>query len=293
MAKDVIFDSERYEKQQTVKRFLIPAAVLVGLIVLVVMAALIIRGSRGKPVAGGEDTAYPYTWAANRDGSITLILDRAAAPDYLWTSAAAVSQMEIAAKQDVSEGKTQFTLTPKEAGRYVLEFRLQREADPDDCIFEWTALSDVAYDGKTMKASLLSLSGRRLAGVVRGGEDTLCPYQIRQDEDGDMMIVITDMEPVSDEKEENDDAGREKKPEGWQCEPGDESVAEYLGMIRDDEYTIVYLRAGTTPGRTRVRIWKVETGTELTIEFELDEAGVLLPLEHGVRQGGASAEAEG
>ena len=34
MAKDIIFDSERYEKQQTVKRYLIPAAVLVGLIVV-------------------------------------------------------------------------------------------------------------------------------------------------------------------------------------------------------------------------------------------------------------------
>jgi len=295
MAKNVVFESERYEKRLSIRRYWIPVAVILGAIVIAIVAALIIRGGRGKPVAGGEDTPYPYTWAANKNGSVTLLADRAAAPGYIWVSASDVPQMEIAVKQDVPEGKTQFNLTPKEAGRYVLEFRLQREKDPDDCIFEWTALSDVAYDGKTMRASLLSVSGRRLVGVTRGGENTLCPYQIRQDEDGDLMVVITDMEPVSEEEEEEDseDGGQEKKLEGWQCEPGDESVAECLGTIRNGENTVVYLRAGTIPGRTQVRIWKIETGTELTIEFELDENGALLPLEHSIRQGGAPAEAEG
>ena len=293
MAKKVVFESERYEKRQSVRRIVIPAAVLLGAIVIAVAAALIIRGGRGKPVTGGENTPYPYTWAANKNGSVTLVADRAAAPDYIWISAADVPQMEITAKQGVPEGKTQFTLTPKEAGRYVLEFRLQREKDPDDCIFKLTALSDVTYDGKTMRASLLSVSGRRLAGVVRGGEDSLCPYQIRQDEDGDLMVIIADTEPAPDEEENNEDAGQDKKLEGWQCESGDESVAEYLGTIRNEEISIVYLRAGTTPGRTRVRIWKAETGTELTVELELDENGAFLPLEHSIRQGGALAQAEG
>ena len=291
MAKNVVFESERFEKQQRIRRYALPAAVIVGAIVIAVVAALIFRGGRGKPVTGGEDTAYPYTWATNKNGSVTLMVDRSAAPGYIWTASGDVPQMEIAAKQDVPEGKTQFTLTPKEAGRYVLEFRLLREKDPDDCIFEWTVLSDASFDGKTMKASLLSLSGRRLAGVVRGGEDTLCPYQIRQDEDGDLMIIIADMEPEPEEDgEETDGEDKDEKNAGWQCESEDEAVAEYLGLITDEEYAVVYLRGGTTPGRTRVRIWKAETGTELTVELELDETGALLPLEHSIRQGGAPAE---
>ena len=292
MAQDVTFDSERYEKSQRIKRVAIPLGALLGVIVIAVVLALILRGSRGKPISGGEDTPYPYSWIAGKNGVITLEVDRAAAPGFIWTSYEEVPQLEVSAKQDVTEGKTQFTLTPKASGRYVLEFRLQREKDPDDCIYALTALSDVTYDGKTLKASLLSVSGRRLPGVVRGGEDTLCSYLLRQDEDGDLMIVIRDMEPVSEEEEEasSEAAGQEKKLEGWQCEPGDESVAEYLGTVRNDEYTIVYLRAGTNPGRTRVRIWKIETGTELTIELELDENGALLPLEHSIRQGSAAAE---
>ena len=294
MAKNVVFESERYEKRQIFKRYGIPVAILVGVIVVAVVAALIVRGGRGRPVAGGEGTDYPYTWAANRNGSVTLVVDRAASPGYIWVSSAAVPQMEVSAKQDVPEGKTQFTLTPKAEGRYVLEFRLQREKDPDDCIFELTALSDVAFDGKTLSASLLSISGRRMAGVVRGGEDTLCPYQLRQDEDGDMMVVIADMEQLPEEEgEEEEEAGQEKEPEGWQCESGDESIVEYLGTIRSEEVTVVYLRGGTTPGRTQVRIWKIETGTELTVEFELGEDGVLMPLEHSIRMGVVPAGAEG
>ena len=289
MAKDIVFESERYEKRQTFKRLVIPLAVLVGVIAAAVVAALIIRGSRGRPVAGGEDTPYPYTWTASRNGSVTIELDRAAAPGYVWAPAAPAAQMEIAEKQNAPEGKSQFILTSKEEGRCVLEFRLQRADDPDDCVFVLSALAATEFDGRRMSLSLLKLSGRRMAGVVRGGEDTLCPYMLRQDEDGDTVVLIMDMEtiPESDQDEDDEEAGGIKKPAGWQCEPGDESVVEYLGMIEDGENTAVYLRGGTNPGRTLVRIWRIETGTELTIEFELDGNGALLPLEHSIRMGPA------
>ena len=293
MAKNVVFESERYEKRQIFKRIGIPLAVVIGAILIAVVVALIVRGGRGKPVSGGEGTPYPYTWTANRNGSVTLVLDRAAAPGYIWSASTAIPEMGIAAKQDVPEGKTQFTLTPKEAGRYVLEFRLQRENDPEDCIFELSALSEATFDGKTTRGNLLSLSGRRLPGIVRGGEDTLCPYLMCQDPDGDLMVVIHDMETVPEEDgetEDSDDAGQEKKPEGWQCETSDETIVEYLGQIKDEETTALYLRAGTASGRTRVRIWKIETGTELTVEFEVDEDGALLPLEHSIRMGSAPTE---
>jgi hypothetical protein len=264
-------------------------------IVIAVVVALVLRGGRGKAVTGGEDTDFPYVWTVNKNGTIAMEIDRAAAPGYLWTSGS-VSQMEVAVSQDASESKTRFTLTPKEQGRCVLAFRLQREDDPEDCIFEITALTDTAFDGKTLTASFLNISGRSLPGVTHGGEGTLCPYMLRLDEDGDMMVIVADMEPAADDEEEEEvieDAGQEKKPEGWQCETGDEAIVEYLGLVESEEYKVFYLRAGTTAGRTRVRIWKVETGTELTIEFELSEDGTLLPVEHSIRMGSVSADTEG
>ena len=86
MAKNVVFESERYEKRQIFKRIGIPLAVVIGAILIAVVVALIVRGGRGKPVSGGEDTPYPYTWTANRNGSVTLVLDRAAAPGYIWSA---------------------------------------------------------------------------------------------------------------------------------------------------------------------------------------------------------------
>ena len=165
MAKDIIFDSERYEKRETVKRYLIPAAVLVGLIVVAVVAALLLRGSRSKPVTGGEDTPYPYTWAAGKNGSVILAVDRTAAPGYLWLPAAETRQLDISVTQDAQQGKTQFILTPQEAGRCVLEFRLQREDDPEDCIYQLSALSNTDFDGKNMTTSLLGISSRPISCV--------------------------------------------------------------------------------------------------------------------------------
>lgn len=289
MAKDIIFDSERYEKRQTVKRYLIPAAVLVGLIVAAVVAALLLRGSRGKPVTGGEDTPYPYTWAAGKNGSVILEVDRTAAPGYLWLPAAAPRQMDISVMQDAQEGKTQFTLTPLEAGRCVLQFRLQRPEDPDDCIYELSALSNTDFDGKRMTASLLSVSSRPLLGLVRGGEGTLCPYTLRQDEDGDVVVYLTDMEPELPEDAEASGDGTDKKEGAWQCVSDNQGVLEFMGAILSDEGVAFYLRPGAEPGEAQVRMWKTETGTELRMDFALDESGMLLLLSHELKTGSLPA----
>ena len=289
MAKDIIFDSERFEKQQTVKRYLIPIAVLVGLLVVAAVAALILRGSRGKPAAGGEDTPYPYTWASGKNGSVTLLVDRAAAPGYLWLPAAESRQMEVAVRQDAQTGKTEFTLTPREAGRSVLQFRLQREDDPGDCIFELTALSNTDFDGRNMTTKLMSVSSRPLLGVVRGGEGTLCPYMLREDDDGDVVVFIQDMEPEPSEEEDASKTETDDTEEAWQCASENQAVAEFLGTIRSDEGIAFYLRPGTAPGTTRVRMWKPETGTELIMDFALDESGSFSLLSHELKIGGSPA----
>ena len=289
MAKDIIFDSERYEKQQTVKRYLIPAAVLVGLIVVAAVAALLLRGSRGKPVSGGEDTPYPYTWTAGKNGSVILVVDRTAAPGYLWLPDTETRQLDISVTQDAQEGKTQFTLTPLEAGRCVLQFRLQRSDDPSDCIYELSALSNTDFDGKSMKASILSVSSRPLLGVVRGGEGTLCPYTLRQDEDGDVVVFLADMEPGLPEDTEASEAGTDKEEDAWQCASDNQGVLEFMGAIRSDEGVAFYLRPGAEPGEAHVRMWKTETGTELILVFSLDESGMLLLLSHELKAGSLPA----
>ncbi|MBR0311837.1 MAG: hypothetical protein IJQ98_05500, partial [Oscillospiraceae bacterium] len=65
MAKEVVFESERISKWERNTRFVIPAIAFVVVIVIAVVAALIMQGSRGETFTGGEDSPYPYSWTAN------------------------------------------------------------------------------------------------------------------------------------------------------------------------------------------------------------------------------------
>jgi hypothetical protein len=289
MAKDIIFDSERLERQQNRKRYLIPAAVLAGLVVLVVVIALVVRGSRTKPVTGGEGTDYPYVWTVNKNGSLSLEIDRAAAPGFQWVEEGSNALLTVTAEQDSANGKTRFTLTPKTVGRAVLVFSLQREEDESDRIFELAALAEVAEDGKKVKTSLLSVSGKPLFGVLRGGEETICPYFIRMDDDGDLMIGIRTA-ALPQEPPETEDGETDDKDWGWQCVCDDEAVAEVLGVIGDEETTVAYLRPGTTPGTARVRMADSVSGTEFTAELELSEDGSIRFLSHSIRTDAAPAD---
>ena len=289
MAKDVVFDSERYEKQQVVKRIAVPIIVLICVIAAAVVIALIVRGGRGKPVSGGEGTAYPYAWVVNRNGSVSLEIDRAAAPGYLWVESGADALLAVTAEQDSANGKTRFTLTPRTEGRTVLVFSLQREEDESDRIFELAALAEVAGDGKKLKANLLSVSGKPLFGVVRGGEETVCPYTIRMDDDGDLMIGIWTA-ALPRELPETEDDGTDDKDSGWQCFSDDESVAAVLGVITGEEMTVAYLRPGTTPGTTRVQMTDSVSGTEFTAELALAEDGSIRFLSHSIRTDAGPAD---
>ena len=278
MAKDVIFDSERYEKQQSIKRWAIPLAALLGIIIIAAAIALILRSGRGKPIAGGEDTPYPYTWAVNRNGSVTLVLDRSAAPDFRWIAAGEDSLMSVETAQE--DSLTRFTLTPLGEGRSILTFALCRAGDETDRIYELHALTETTQDGKTLRSAVLSVSGRLLQGTVRGGEGTDYPYMLFTDADGDLVLAVTDNSPIPEEETEQ---SADTKDGGWACVSENEAVAEVLGVIVRENTAAAYLRAGAETGTVRVRMADSVSGTEIVLELEADGSGALMLLEHSLR----------
>ncbi|MBR2716141.1 MAG: hypothetical protein IKP17_05075 [Oscillospiraceae bacterium] len=303
MAKDVIFDSERFEKRQSVKRYAIPAAAILAVIVAVAVIALIVRGGRGKPVTGGTDTDYPYTWAAGKNGSLVLEIDRSAAPDCLWIPVGEDSRTTVETAQE--EGRTRFTLVPQEAGRSVLHFALCRSGNETDRIYELSALTETTREGKALSSAVLSISGRPLQGTVTGGEGTDYPYLVFTDADGDLVVTVTDESPVPEEEEEDkeahtdetpDEAGEapeeeaeyvyEKPDEGWTCVSENEAVAAVLGVITRDNTAAAYLRAGAGTGTTLVRMSDSVSGTEIVLELTSDGSSLLL-LDHSLRMGNA------
>ena len=274
--KDVVFDSERYEKEQSIKRLLIPLAVLLGVIAVVAAAALLLRGGRGKPVTGGEDTPYPYTWAVNKNGSISLELDRSAAPGYLWTGPEESAVFTVARDTNTEGDKTRFTLTPRGEGRSVLVFALERTEEAADRIFELSVLAEATREGKGFTGNLLGFSGRRLTGIVRGGEDSPYPYTMYTDKDGDLCILIT--APVSAEAE---DEGEPNKDGDWQIVSASPETALPLGITQTDDTVAAYVRPGTVPGTAEVRVNNIRTGAELRFSLTLGEDGTLIPAAEG------------
>lgn len=305
MADKIVFDSERFEKRQKLKRWLIPAAALLIVILIAAVIALIVRGSRGSSVSGGTDTDYPYTWAAGKDGSILLEIDRSAAPGYRWIAAEGETQMSVSEQQDDAAGKTRFTLSPREEGRSVLTFRLCRPGDETDRIYVISALAETTVSGRSMRSALLSVSGKPLQGTVRGGEGTDFPYLLYTDADGDLVLVVTDNRPVPEEEEVDVEAeaeveveveveeeaeettdepedSSEKKDEGWTCVSENEAVAEVLGVIVRENTAAAYLRAGSEPGSVLVRMADSVSGTEIVLELEADGSDALILLDHSL-----------
>ena len=329
MAKDLVFDSDRYEKRQRIKRWLIPAAALLAVIVIAAAAALLLRSRQGKPFTGGEDTPYPYRWTENANGSVSLELDRSAAPGYEWVCPEENPAVTVESRR--GENANVFTLTPREEGRQVLQFFLRRGEDGSDRLCELSVLVQVSAEGKKLSAALSGFGAKQFFASIRGGEDTPFPYLLSQDEDGDVMLVVTDPTALVPKEagapeeiqltEEDEAAGQSLLPEeagapeeipltgedgaaghsllpgageadavryNWQCESGDEGVAAVLGVISAGDVITAYLRPGTAPGTTWVRMYNEGSGAALTLEVEADGNGALLVLSHSMSVGEAA-----
>ena len=151
-----------------------------------------------------------------------------------------------------------------------------------------SAWAETALDGRSLRSTLLSVSGRPLQGTVRGGEGTDFPYLVYTDADGDLVLAVTDNRPVpEEEEEETGETGQngEKKEEGWSCVSQDENIAEVLGVITQDNVAAAYLRPGTEAGTVLVYVRDSVSGTEITLEFQGDGSGTLLLLDHSLTIG--------
>ena len=291
MAKKVVFESERYEKRQSIRRLLFPAAGILVLAAIAVVITLLLRG-RTAVLSGGGDTPYPYTWTVNKDGTATLELDRSAAPGYVWRqdgSAPAVSVAPAAGQA----GQDRFLLTPEGQGRFMLTFSLRNPEDESDRIYELTFLSEAEEQKGQLRAVPASVVGKAIQGTVRGGGETEFPYTIQTDGDGDLTItVLLPEEPEEPEdstelREDEEPAGEEEEgpTSDWQCSSGDEGVALPLGIIYTDTEVVCYFRPGPEAGTVTLRVTEAISGVCVTAECENAPEGSLQVLSHSVSLG--------
>ena len=300
MANDIVFESERYEKRRSRNRWLIPALAVLGVLVLVIVIALIIQGGRPAIVSGGEDTPYPYVWKTEKNGSATLEIDCSAAPGYGWQPISSRQELTVVQDPQSAQGKTVFTVTPVSVGRALLSFALQG-AEEADRIYELDFLVETAETKKTLRSTPVSVAGKPLQGLVRGGEGEDFPYTVFTDTDGDLCIAVTlpefDLMESLTELHRQYEAGEITEEEldaldlstlspeyEWDCDASDESIALVLGAVYEEgeSEAAAYFRPGETPGTVTLRMYDTVSGFCITAECENTGTGSLIVLDHSI-----------
>lgn len=287
MAKDVLFESERYTYWQSKKRFVIPAIAFVVVLAIAVVVALFLRDSHSERFTGGEDTPYPYAWAVSKNGVITLEIDESAAPGYsfivseetdLGDELVPIYSLQTDGKQ--SGGKAKYVLTPQAPGRVALVLDLMNDEQPDEAIYRMTFIADAQAENGTLHGELLSVTGAELQGTLFGGADTAYPYSIYQNESGDLLITVQQTEAANNEM--------------WYCISDREEVADVLGMLGEaDGGATAYVRAGTETGSCTLRLLSETAGVEITVECERRADGSIYVLSHTMGEYTAAAPQAG
>ena len=305
MAKEVVFESERISKWERNKRFVIPAIAFVVVIVIAVVAALIMQGSRGETFTGGEDSPYPYSWMANKDGSVLLEVDRTASPQYLWNISEESTSIEILSGESTDESGESFTLpvlsaqpdrtqsgekasillTPTMTGRAVLLLDLRHKDNEQDQIYEMTILTEVLEENGKLYANLISITGTEQQGITHGGQETAFPYTVSLNESGELLITVTTQD--GEEAQESEEASESVSgtAANWECVSDNEETVTVLGVLYGADDVTAYVRAGAEAGRCTVRMSAENAGVEITLDCEVREDGTILVLSHDITGG--------
>ena len=292
MAKDVVFESERYEKRQSAKRFLFPAIGVLAVAIIAVALTLLLR-SRTTVISGGEDTPYPYTWTVNKNGTATLELDHSVSPDHVWRLISLSQGLSVQPEGDRQENKTSFTLTPEGEGRMMAVFVLQRGDDELDLAYELSFLVEAESAKDRLNATPVSAAGKPLQGVIRGGGESTFPYTILTDADGDLAVTVRISEPeeggegneAAPEEEAAGDGGVEGVSYDWDGSSSDEAAALPLGVIYGDYDITAYFRPGAVSGSVTLQVTEAVTGTIITLECENSGEGSLQVISHSITAG--------
>lgn len=287
MSDKLIFDSERQEQRAKKKRLRIMLLVLAALLIAVVVISLLLRSGKQPVQQEGEGTAYPYTWQAQSDGSLLLEISHADAPDYRWTLENGEEQHVAEAIIEETDKNTaaRLTLIPKAAGRDIVKLQLLREqasgpepaskeeaealgfetTAPEDVLYELSVLVEFTQDANGLTGAVLSSSGVRRQGVLRGGEGSANPYRIYGKSEQLVVVEIKNASGTVD----------------WSYEilSGEDSfVVE--GLLYESGVIRLYLMAGETPGESEVVLRSETDEAELRLRCVLLEEGSLLVAEH-------------
>ena len=295
---DLVFESDKLEKRRKIRRIVIPIAVLLVIIAVIVVIALIQAKNKPQTFTGGEDTAYPYSWTENKDGSLTFFLPKSQAEGYDWQTDSSVPDVvKVASYDKAPENMNGYTVTPLSVGRTLFSFSLKNtsaEAPEEDQVFALELILDVVKENEKLKASVFSGASRDLPGVITGGVTEGYPYQIALTADRKVLISLQDGSPA--QEVEDIDEVTAPLPSGyedmtrpadtetngmiviegnnlWECFSSAEEVARVNGVSTVGRQVSAELAFGLEAGSSEVRLYCDRIGKALLFTLKVKADG--------------------
>lgn len=208
----------------------------------------------------GKDTAHPYSWKEQRDGSIQLTINGTVEDGYDWQVDGvdgSILQVEKLEKSDAK--KTYYSVTALDRGIATLTFNCERDGVLQDRIFQISMHFQTDESGKL---TVIGNSEQELQGVSSAGEDTNSPY-IWQMEDESLKLYIT----------------QEDKQGSWRAVDVDAAYLSVSGPVYD-ENGCMFQFTGKKEGETSAVLYNAKAGFGISLNLTLDEIGQLKVIEH-------------
>lgn len=240
------------------------AAIVVAVIAIAALALL--QGGKASRHTGGLDTAYPYEWVEEKNGTIAFTLS--AAPEgWVWDTQASDETV-----LGVVPAENGFSIAPRSQGRTRVSSTLRAADCAEDRVFRVELLIDAAQQKSKLAASVLTDRGETLEGAVRGGAEFDCPYRVWTEDDGSVEVFLTG-----------------GAPSDWRVQLRDRSVLRADAFTAADGGVELGFYAEEL-GVTDAVLYSAERGLSLTLGFASDGAGGLALLSHEMERLDGDAE---
>ena len=277
--KEIVFSSERMERRRNARRYWIPAVTLVVMIGAAAAVALLTRSDRGGTYAG-EGTPFSYSWTEEKNGCVTLELDRSGVDGYLWVVSDASAEV-VVREADGTEArpnesgeptvltvepdkkqpkdKLRLVMKPESAGRAMFTMSLLNESDPTDRIGELSVLAETRNDGGKLNVYLISAGGKKHQGVIRG-EGTEYAYVAQMNEyDNFVLTVVNKLAALEENELEADEETELTEDQG-----GEEEEVLFYGYTEEEFMAL--------PDEERIALLEKEQARLDALEAEEDAA---------------------
>ena len=175
------------QKRFFTKRNLLTAgAILIGILLIALILALSGRGRPEDSNTGGEDSAYPYSWAEYPDGSVAVRLSPDVPEGYAWF-AGEYDGAIVKVAQTGGKRAPEFTLTSVGEGDALLRIDLA-EAQGAPALASLSMIVDSA--GSSGPLTVSGLRMEEAEGVLQGRENGIS-YLALTDDDGNLRLRVS------------------------------------------------------------------------------------------------------